>query len=67
MMNQYKKRIHNLEQRKLERMQTPVVIADLKVSGEYEYNGEVYSKEEFDELMKKFKPNTIILDDIPRE
>lgn len=66
-MNQYIRRLSELERKRSDRLKTPVVIAVRIASGEYEYNGMVYSKDEFDELMKKVKPSTIIVDDIPKE
>ncbi|MDO4943127.1 MAG: hypothetical protein Q4E73_09885 [Lachnospiraceae bacterium] len=66
-MNQYIRRLSELEQKRLERLKTPIVIVTLMNSGEYEYKGKLYSKEQFDALMEKVQPNTIILNDIPRE
>lgn len=62
-MNAYKKRIYDLEQKKERRLKTPVVIATITECGEYAYTGKIYSKEQFQELMKKVRPDTIILDD----
>jgi len=61
------KRIVNLEQKMNERFRTPVVIITPTNSGEYEYKGKTYSKERFEAFMEKAQPNTIILNDIPRE
>lgn len=66
-MNQYISRLSELEQKRSKRLKTPVVIVTLTDSGEYEYKGKIYSKEQFDALMEKVRPNTIILNDIPRE
>lgn len=65
-MNQYIRRLSELEQKRSERLKTPIVIVTLADSGEYEYKGKIYSKEQFDALMEKVQPNTIILNDIPR-
>ena len=65
-MNQYIRRLSELELKRAERLKTPVVIVTLTDSGEYEYKGKIYRKEQFDILMEKVQPNTIILDDIPR-
>lgn len=66
-MNQYIRRLSELEQKRSERLKTPVVIVTLTDLGGYEYKGKIYSKEQFNALMEKVQPNTIILDDIPRE
>lgn len=62
-MNQYKKRINDLKQRKDRRLKTPVVIANITEHEEYVYKGNVYNEEQFRELMKKVNPDVIILDD----
>ena len=62
-MNQYRKRIDNLLQRKEQRLKTPIVIADVTEHSEYVYKGVIYSKEKFEILMKKAKPKVNILDD----
>lgn len=65
-MSQYEKRIQALEMQRNERQKTPVVIAMLTEAGEYVYQGVSYSKKAFDALMEKVRPNTIIIDNIPR-
>ncbi len=65
-MNQYIRRLSELEQKRSERLKIPVVIVTLTDSGEYEYKGKIYNKEQFDTLMEKVQSNTIIVDDIPR-
>ena len=62
-MNQYKKRITVLEQRKKRSLMTPIVIAAITECGEYVYEGKIYSEAQFVALMKKLNPNTIVLDD----
>ncbi len=44
-------------------MKTPIVFAVVTENGDYVYEGITYSKEQFDKLMKKIEPNTIVLDD----
>lgn len=65
-MNQYEKRIQALEMQRNERQKTPVVIAALTEAGEYVYQGVSYSRKAFDALMEKIRPDTIIINDIPR-
>ena len=65
-MNQYEKRIQALEMQRNERQKTPVVIAVLTEAGEYVYQGVSYSRKAFDALMEKIRPDTIIINDIPR-
>ena len=65
-MNQYEKRIQTLEMRRNERQKTPVVIAVLTEAGEYVYRGVSYSRKAFDALMEKVRPDTIIINNIPR-
>lgn len=65
-MNQYEKRIQALEMLRNERQKTPVVIAVLTETGEYVYQGVSYSRKAFDALMEKIRPDTIIINDIPR-
>ena len=62
-MNQYEKRLNDLEKRKAERMKTPVIIAALTAAGEYEYKGSTYNEEQFQKIVKKARPNTVIIDD----
>lgn len=62
-MNQYKKRINDLKQRKERRLKTPMVIANITEYEEYVYKGNVYNEEQFRELMKRVNPDVIILDD----
>ena len=62
-MNQYKKRITVLEQKKKRNLITPIVIAVITEYGEYAYEGKIYSETQFAALMKKLNPNTIVLDD----
>ena len=62
-MNQYKKRITVLEQRKKRSLMIPIVIAAITEYGEYAYEGKIYSEAQFAALMKKLNPNTIVLDD----
>ena len=62
-MNQYKKRITVLEQKKKRSLMTPIVIAAITEYGEYAYEGKIYSEVQFAALMKKLNPNTIVLDD----
>lgn len=66
-MNQYIRRLSELEQKRSERLKTPIVMVTLTDSGEYEYKGKIYSKEQFDALIKRVQPNTIVLNDIPRK
>lgn len=65
-MNQYEKRIQELERRKDERQRTPVVIATLTRAGEYLYRGVSYSEKAFDKLMEKIRPDVVIINNIPR-
>lgn len=65
-MNQYEKRIQELEKRRNERQRVPVVIATLTGAGEYLYQGILYSKKAFDAIMERIRPETIIVDDILR-
>lgn len=65
-MNQYEKRIQALEMQRNERQKTPVVIAVLTEAGEYVYQGVSYSRKAFDTLMEKVRPDTIIINNIPR-
>lgn len=65
-MNQYEKRIQALEMQRNERQKTPVVIAVLTEAGEYVYQGVSYSRKAFDALMEKIRPDTIIINNIPR-
>lgn len=65
-MNQYEKRIQELERRKNERQKTPVVIARLTEAGEYLYQGIAYSKAAFGGLMERIKPDVVIINNIPR-
>lgn len=62
-MNAYRKRINDLERKKERHLITPVVIAAITECVEYAYKGNIYSKEQFQELMKKVRQDTIILDD----
>lgn len=62
-MNQYKKRINNLMQKKERRLKTPVVIANITEHGTFVYKGNMYNEDRFRELMKRINPNVIILDD----
>ena len=62
-MNQYKKRITVLEQRKKRSLMTPIVLATITEYGEYDYEGKIYSEAQFAVLIKKLNPNTIVLDD----
>lgn len=62
-MNQYKKRINDLKQRKERRLKTSVVIANITEHEEYVCKGNVYNEEQFRELMKRVNPDVIILDD----
>lgn len=65
-MNQYEKRIQALEMQRNERQKTPVVIAVLTEAGEYVYQGVSYSRKAFDALLERIRPDTIIINDIPR-
>ncbi|MDE7418229.1 MAG: hypothetical protein K2N44_18310 [Lachnospiraceae bacterium] len=62
-MNQYRKRITALEQKKKRSPTTPIVLAAITEYGEYAYEGKIYSEVQFAALMKKLNPNTIVLDD----
>lgn len=62
-MNQYRKRIGALEQKREQRLKVPIVIATISEVGTYVYNGNLYNEEQFRILMKKIKTDTIILDD----
>lgn len=58
-------RLERLEQRQMDRLKIPVVIAALTPSG-YEYHGKLYSETDFATFMAKMRPSTIIIDDIPK-
>ena len=62
-MNQYRKRIDDLERKREQRLKVPVVIAAISETGAYIYNGNIYNEAQFRNHMKKISPDTIILDD----